>query len=302
MKTRTAIPVILALALALAACAGDPTSSGEGTASSTTTTPATTTPTTSPTTTSMPDADDELAALEAAEALWASSGIVTYSYVYRQSCECDVGASGPNTVIVTDGQVVEVRMNRRFEPGFDPNAVAPPGNTVPGLFSLIRDSIAAGHQIDVTYDPRLGHPLRVRLDLEAIPADGGFDFELQSFDAQEEARSALADARALWESSAPAEYTFVYRPQCFCVPSAIEVTVVGGEIQSHEALEGELYGEVLSIDDIFAYIEDSLDQHPFAIDVEYDATLGYPTAVFVDFDEMIADEEFGYSVELTAGA
>lgn len=299
MTARRTLPALALVALVLGACAGDPTSQGETTTTGpVVSTPATSTSTTMPDTTP-PSADPDLAALTAAEARWAEAGLDTYSYTYRRSCECDESAAGPNTVLVTDGAVVEVRMDRQFEAGFPPGAVAPPGDTIPDLFGLIRASIERGEEIDVTYDERLGHPLTLRLDLASIPVDGGLAMEVLGFDGQEEARAALAEARERWAQAGPADYTYVYRAQCFCIPSAIEVTVAGGEIQSHEVLEGELFGELISIDDVFAYIEDSLDQHPASIDVTYDEEFGYPRSVFVDFDEMMADEEFGYSVELT---
>jgi len=295
MSTRTASCVIVSLALVLSACAGDPASSGE---SSDPTTAVTTGPTTVSTETTTPEMTEELAELDEAEQRWTDTGKATYSYTYRQSCECDDAAMGPNTVSVVDGEVVAVRMDRQGTAGFDPDAVAPPGQTVAQLFTMIRAAIERGEQVMVTYDADLGHPILVRLDLEAIPVDGGFDFEIVSFEMGSAERVALSQARDRWNAAGLSDYTYTYRPQCFCVPSAIEVTVVNGAVQSHLVLEGELFGEFLSIEDLFGFIDDALARQPFSIDVEYDGSLGYPRSVWVDYEQNMADEEMGYTVEL----
>ncbi len=52
--------------------------------------------------------------------------------------------------------------------------------TVDELFDAIDQALASGVETRVSYDAELGYPLTVRLDLEAIPRDGGFSVDVLS--------------------------------------------------------------------------------------------------------------------------
>ena len=48
---------------------------------------------------------------------------------------------------------------------------------------------------------------------------------------------------------------------------------------------------VRTIDGVFDDIQQAIDQHAAQIQLSFDPTLGYPTAVFVDHSHQIVDEE-----------
>ncbi len=54
--------------------------------------------------------------------------------------------------------------------------------------------------------------------------------------------------------------------------------------------------EIVSISSLFAAIQEAIEQNAADIQVQFDETYGYPTNVYIDREEMIADEEVGYMV------
>jgi len=46
---------------------------------------------------------------------------------------------------------------------------------------------------------------------------------------------------------------------------------------------------------MFALIQDAIDREADKITVTYDETLGYPTAINIDYSVMMADEEQSYT-------
>jgi hypothetical protein len=50
-------------------------------------------------------------------------------------------------------------------------------------------------------------------------------------------------------------------------------------------------GTVWTIEGLFNLMQDAIDQIPAKIEVDYDETYGYPTLIFIDKNELIADEE-----------
>lgn len=230
-----------------------------------------------------------LDALEAARSLWDSAGIDTYEYTYSRACECSETEWGPNTVIVVDGAVVGV-----FGPSGAP--VEASDYTIDELFDLSEASIRRGEPSANEYQSELGYPFLVSLDVEAQAYDGGFAFGITNFSQNTSAEADLTAARARWKAAAPASYTMTYRLVCFCPELRATVTVENGQVVSFEP-EGEIVIDELTVEDLFADIQAAFDQNAARVTATFDADLGYPVDYFIDEDEMIADEEHGYTVE-----
>ncbi len=230
-----------------------------------------------------------LDALEAARALWESSGIDSYEYIYSRACECSETEFGPNTVVVVDHAVVGV-----FGPGGAP--VEASDYTIDELFDASEQSIRRGEPSANEYHSELGYPVVVSLDVEAQAYDGGFALGITNFSQNTSAEADLIAARQLWESAAPASYTMTYRLVCFCPELRATVTVENGQVVSFEPM-GEITIDELTVEDLFADIQAAFDQNAARVTATFDAELGYPVDYFIDEDEMIADEEHGYTVE-----
>jgi hypothetical protein len=111
--------------------------------------------------------DDQLAA---ARARWAEHGPQTYAVTVVRGCECLPAMSGPVVVTVVQGEVT----SRAYTPTGEPVAPSYAENfpSVEQLFERIREARRANVvRLEVTYDPALGHPVRVFIDRDAITAD-----------------------------------------------------------------------------------------------------------------------------------
>jgi hypothetical protein len=58
----------------------------------------------------------------------------------------------------------------------------------------------------------------------------------------------------------------------------------------------ERYGVMYTIPELLQVIKANIDKNPAKKVLNFNATYGYPTNVFFDFSEMMADEEIGYEV------
>ena len=117
-------------------------------------------------------------------------------------------------------------------------------------------------------------------------------------------RRALSRARALWQRVGPSSYRYVYARRCGeCSPYATRaawVTVSRGLVVDAAYVEGnepinegpQAFG---TVDSLFALVQRAYDEHAADVRVQYDATLGYPTDVWVDWRRDMADEEGGFS-------
>jgi hypothetical protein len=115
---------------------------------------------------------------------------------------------------------------------------------------------------------------------------------------------ALANARARWESSGPAAYTYHYRLSCFCPPQLLEtarVSVSDGQITDVHLLDSdvpappETHDLYETIEGLFERLAMALSNDPVIFEVTYDVALGYPTSAQVDISEQIADEEYSFT-------
>jgi hypothetical protein len=116
-------------------------------------------------------------------------------------------------------------------------------------------------------------------------------------------RQRLAQARERWRDAAPANYSFTMQRYCFCLfEGEVRVRVEDGEVVSvrlvgsDTELVGPQRGLYGPIPDLFAVVADAIDRPAHSIDAEYDDALGFPALVFIDYDERIADEEYGFRV------
>lgn len=153
LATLAALSVALVLA---AACTGD-----DGT------------PTASPTRTAT--ASPPQVELTEARARWSAADTTDYRFTLQRSCECLPEWSAPTEVTVRDGLVVSATI----EDGPAPEGAA---LTIEELFNAIADALDEPVPSAVTYDPELGYPIDVQLDLEAIAVDGGLSLTVSDLE------------------------------------------------------------------------------------------------------------------------
>jgi len=122
--------------------------------------------------------EDPLLLLERNEATWSRAGVTSYRYTIARSCFCVPESSGPVTVEVRSGQVVD----RRYESGL---GVSPQYSdiftSVPGLFGLIREAAAyPAASVTVRYHPQLGYPESIAIDWVAGAVDDEVSYRISA--------------------------------------------------------------------------------------------------------------------------
>jgi hypothetical protein len=106
----------------------------------------------------------------------------------------------------------------------------------------------------------------------------------------------------LWEKANIHSYEFLLRINCFCSPETIGPHRIQVKADTIFAVNGTPYDRAKSyvilktIPDLFRFIRESDARTPFRKSVLYDSTFGFPTSLYYDFDERIADEEIGYII------
>ncbi len=113
----------------------------------------------------------------------------------------------------------------------------------------------------------------------------------------------LGEQRALWEALGLEDYTYGVRRVCLCpFREGVRATVVDGavagatDLVTGEVLEPNEVQWYLTIDGLFDLVQDAYDRNAHDVQVEFDASRGYPTRIFIDYSEMIADEELGFTL------
>lgn len=123
--------------------------------------------------------DDAAALLEHNLAVWSGAGVTNYRYTITRSCECTPESTGPVTVEVRNGLVVD----RRYQSGA---AVSPQYSeiftTVPGLFDIIEEAVALpAASLSVRYNEDYGYPESIAIDWVAGAVDDEVSYRVGSF-------------------------------------------------------------------------------------------------------------------------
>ena len=89
---------------------------------------------------------------------------------------------------------------------------------------------------------------------------------------------------------------------CFCPLEYVgphQIVVQNGKITTVNGApynKAERYGVMYTIPELLQVIKANVDRKPVKQTLNFNPTYGYPTSVFFDFSEMIADEEIGYEI------
>ena len=107
--------------------------------------------------------------------------------------------------------------------------------------------------------------------------------------------------RNKWEALNLDSYSFTLQISCFCTEETTqpkEVKVVNNKINlvNETPYNPEQHWGVLTISQFFDEIENAEREKVFMLSVEYDKDKGFPNYIYIDREEMIADEEIGYTV------
>ncbi len=105
-----------------------------------------------------------------------------------------------------------------------------------------------------------------------------------------------------WIAQDIKNYSYTLRINCFCAPERNGpnlIKVIDNKIitVNGQPYNPNLTGTLPTVTELFNTIQIKLAQRPFQQSLEYHPLLSYPTSVYFDMDERIADEEVGYIIE-----
>ncbi len=118
-------------------------------------------------------------------------------------------------------------------------------------------------------------------------------------------RELLERNRDRWTDERTAAYRYDFRMSCECIPGfagTVEITVLDDRItalvpqSSQVSVPEDQWPAFETVDEMFALIERAIDERAHQFHVEYDAALGYPTQISLDFDETHVDDELSIHV------
>jgi hypothetical protein len=106
----------------------------------------------------------------------------------------------------------------------------------------------------------------------------------------------------IWNEKNITNYSYTLRVNCYCIPERNgphRIKVVNNKIVSvnGQSYNPEITGTLPTVSELFEIINLKISQKPFQEAIVYDPLLGYPSSVYFDMDERIADEEVGYIIE-----
>ena len=106
----------------------------------------------------------------------------------------------------------------------------------------------------------------------------------------------------IWNEKNITNYSYTLRVNCYCTTDRVGphlIKVVNNKILSvnGQTYNPETTGTLPTVSELFEIIKLKLSQKPFQEAIVYDPLLGYPSSVYFDMDERIADEETGFIIE-----
>jgi len=106
----------------------------------------------------------------------------------------------------------------------------------------------------------------------------------------------------LWNEKKIENYSFSFKRICFCPLEYVgpqQVVVQNGKVVTVNGAaynSSQRYGVIPTIPELLLTIKSHIDKNPVKKTLNFNATYGYPTSVFFDFSELMADDELGYEV------
>ena len=109
---------------------------------------------------------------------------------------------------------------------------------------------------------------------------------------------AVDNHRQRWLAAGVRDYDYDYRRLCECLPSTTRETRVqvrGGQVAAafynHSGEVPTTLEAFPTVEDLFDLIDEAMTLNATTLIVSYDAALGYPTEIIIDYDSQVADDE-----------
>ncbi|QSJ19344.1 hypothetical protein JYQ62_11835 [Nostoc sp. UHCC 0702] len=112
--------------------------------------------------------------------------------------------------------------------------------------------------------------------------------------------------RDSWNDQNISNYRYTFSNSCFCIPDArgpVIIEVRNGEttsitsVATGQAVDPQYFQQYNTIPKLFNVIQDAINRNAYSLNVRYNAPLGYPTQIDINYDAQIADEEVYLTIE-----
>jgi hypothetical protein len=240
--------------------------------------------------------DDAQALLDTNKALWESHNLEHYRFGIKK--EWFSIFVEPISVEVTNGQVTKMTTRSGEEVTVDDTYYS---LSIEDIFDKIQSAITDNYdQLEVTYDDEYGFPTFAFIDESLMIADEEYTLIIDYLAPLSDWQSDLDDAKSAWQSQSLDTYNYTYQRSCECLdeytrPKLVEVvngTIVAIDGSPVESIQrASVTTDIPTLDGLLEVIQDAINQNAFQINVEYDPTYAYPISIFIDYDEMMADDE-----------
>ena len=112
----------------------------------------------------------------------------------------------------------------------------------------------------------------------------------------------LAEAKAKWRKADVKQYRMDQSVSCFCYfenPEANTWSInetIGGEILINDEPNIKSYPFAKTVNQLFGAIEEYINREPYphTLSIRYNSLIGFPESLYVDLEQMMADEEIGW--------
>jgi hypothetical protein len=247
--------------------------------------------------------DDAQALLDTNKALWESHNLEHYHFGIKKECYCIFNE--PISVQVTNKQVTKMTTRFGDEVTVQDTFYSP---VIEDIFDIIQNAITENYdQLVVTYDDEYGFPTFVTVNESLMIADLEYKLIIDYLAPVSDWQSDLDDAKSTWQSQSLDTYKYTYQRSCECTddytrPKLVEVVngtiaaIDGSPVESIQ--RASVTTDIPTLDGLLEVIQDAINQNAFQINVEYDPKYAYPTSIFIDYDEMMADEELIVTAKL----
>ncbi|MRX27185.1 DUF6174 domain-containing protein [Kangiella sp. HZ709] len=113
----------------------------------------------------------------------------------------------------------------------------------------------------------------------------------------------LQEHKALWEAKTSGNYQITFQQSCFCpqeFTQPFQLTVANGKIvkaidKDNKPAQKQTMEAIKTVEQVFAMLNKATKSAEL-IEVQYDSEFGYPKLVFIDHEQMMADEEVRISL------
>ena len=119
-------------------------------------------------------------------------------------------------------------------------------------------------------------------------------------------QSLLDSNRKMWDSQMASNYQFYFQWSCYCTMdfvAEVNISVRENRIQGAAFVESDVLIPIDAaierykvVDSLFDLLQSAIDDNAHTIAAKYHLELGYPTEVWIDYEQNSVDEELGFSI------